>query len=181
MNPEKRRAVLIGVMMTMLLVAAIWNINWMMTQRRSAAHAAKDLAMCRELQSHIEMLRQKPAVASTEALASQELGQLITTAAKQAKLPNGPPRDVFPQAARGVGDSPYLVKPTLLTLRGVTLQQLSAFLYHLSGDSGLDVRDLRLRRPKSRETANAWNAEATVTYLIYKPRGKTPRNKRGNK
>jgi len=170
MNPEKRRAVLVGVMTSMLLVAAIWNVNWMMTQRRNAVYAARDLATCKELQEHIELLRDKPAVASTKALASQELGQLIAAAAKQAALPNGPPRDVFPQAARAANDSPYMIKPTSLTLRGVSLMQLADFLYHLTGDSGLNVRDIRLRSPRGRKAGGVWNAETTITYLIYKPR-----------
>ncbi len=169
MTPQKRRAILIGVMVAMIFAAAIWNVRWMMRRRRSANSAAGEHAACKEIKRQIELLRDRPAVASTEALASQELGEKIAQAARKARLSNGPPRDVFPQAGRPVGDTPYLIKPTLLTLREVSLQQLVAFLYHLTQDSGLNVRDLRIWIPHGREVKNVWSSEVTITYLIYKP------------
>ncbi len=177
MSQEKRQAILIGIMMAMLTIAAVWNVNWMMRQRRSAIYAANNLAACEALRDQIKSLRDKPAVASTEALASQELGKRLAAAAERSKLPGGPPKDVFPQSERSVEDSPYLIKPTLLTLRQVPLEKLATFLYYLSEDAGLKVRDLSLRSPRGEKAKDVWNAEATITYLIYKPSAKTPRER----
>jgi hypothetical protein len=68
-----------------------------------------------------------------------------------------------------VGDTPYLQKPTTLELQGVSLTQLASFLYHLTSEPGLVVRDLRIRSPRRDDVGSQWNAEATLTYLIYSP------------
>ena len=49
---------------------------------------------------------------------------------------------------------------------------MAAFLYHLSVDGGLSVRDLRLRSPHSDAAQDTWDAEVTVTVLVYAPAGK---------
>jgi len=50
-----------------------------------------------------------------------------------------------------------------------TLGQLAAFLFHLTDGSGLSVRDLRLSIPRAADASSLWDAEATLTYLIYAP------------
>ena len=169
MTSQKRLAILVGIMIAMLVVAATWSVGWMRDRRRDALATARDLADCRRLRDQIASLRTQPKVAATEAIAGQELGERIAEAARKADLPQGPPRDVFPEAAQPVGDSPYLVKPTRLTVRGATLPQLATFLYHLADDSGLEVRELRLSRPHGQDTGKTWHAAATVTDLIYEP------------
>lgn len=171
MTNIKRQVMLVGVMLAMLTVATAWSVQVMLADRAAANGAAADLAECRQLATSIEALRHKPRIAAAEDIGAVMLGQRITTASQQAQLPQQALDGIFPQSARRMGNSPYAQKPTTLVLRDVTLAQLVKFLYHLTeGESGLTVRDLRLRAPRG-ETAGAeqWDAEATITCLIYQP------------
>jgi hypothetical protein len=145
----------------------------MLGQRSRARTAADDLARCKALADAIRTLRDKPAVASAEAMGIQELGQRIEAACRRAGFQGPVLEGVYPQSARRVGDSPYLVKPTALALRGVTLPQVVAFLEHLTSGTGLSVRDVRLQTPHGDADHTVWDAEATVTYLMYAPVKKT--------
>lgn len=171
MTPQKRRAIMMGVMVVMLIIAAAWNINWLV-QRRSAAHAAAaDLAQCRRIVQDIAALRTQPAVASTDDTVVQEqaLAQRIRDASVQAQLSGPWLQGVDHRPARRVGDTPYLRKPAVIVMRGVSLRQLATLLYHLTDGSELNVSDLRLRTPPGDLVGGTWNAEATLTYLIYSP------------
>jgi hypothetical protein len=169
MNPRKRQAILVGVMLAMLSVGAVWNLNWMLEQRQDARRAAGDLVACEVLAEQMGQLRSKPAVASAKDMGVRELGSKIDAASARARLGRTALRGVDPRSARPVGDTPYLQKPTTLDLQQVTLPQLTSFLYHLTNEPGLVVRDLRLRSPRRRAEGKDWNAEATLTYLIYSP------------
>ena len=137
--------------------------------RAEAQAAGDDLAACRELAGAIEKLRDQPAIAAANAMGTQELGQRIEAAARQAEISPAALEGVFPQTARRVGDSLYLSKPTTLTLRGVALPPLATFLFNLTNESGLMVRDLRLHAPRDESGTGLWDAEATVTALVYAP------------
>jgi hypothetical protein len=169
MTPEKRQAVLAAVMIGLLALAAAWSASRMLRERDGARRAAGDLAECTRLAADIQALRARRRVAANEASGVQELHGRIEAASRRANLGGGALRGVIPQAARRVGASPYLLKPTELVLRGVTLEQVATFLFHVGGDSGLTVRDLRLQTPRSAPEQNLWDAEATVTYLVYAP------------
>jgi hypothetical protein len=169
MNPRKRQAILVGVMMAMLAIAAVWSLGRMFEQRRSARRAATDLAAVTAMAQRMKGLRDQPAVASAQDMGVRELGTRIDEASGKAGLPRNALRSVDPRSARPVGDTPYLQKPTTLELQGVSLTQLASFLYHLTSEPGLVVRDLRIRSPRRDDVGSQWNAEATLTYLIYSP------------
>jgi hypothetical protein len=168
-SEQKRRALLIGLLISMLAVAALWSWDAMASQRRLAEQAAADLGDCRRLAGDIAELRGKPAVARTEDVGVRALGDRIETSAAEAGLSGSWLEGVYPQSARREGDSPYMTKPTVLAVRAVTLGQLAAFLYHLTEDPALSVADLRLRSPHGETSRDQWDAEATVSYLIYSP------------
>jgi hypothetical protein len=169
MSPARRQAILAATMLLLLGLVAWWNVEWMLQQRQSARAGAQDLAECRRLAQEIKALRLKPAVAASQALGIQELGQRIQQAFEQAQLPPASLEGVYPQSLRRVGDSPYLHKPTALALRNASLAQFATFLHALTDNSGMSVRDLRLREPRSDATGKVWDAEATLVYLIYSP------------
>jgi hypothetical protein len=169
MTAPRRQGILVGLMLAMLAGLAAWNVEWMLGQRSSAQQAANDLAECEHLAAGIKLLRDKPAVASTEAMGVQELGKRLEAASGKAAIAQSSVRGVSPQNAHRVGDSPYLVKPTALALKGVSLSQVATFLYHLTSDAGLSVRDLRLRAGRADDAGGVWDAEVTLTYLIYSP------------
>jgi hypothetical protein len=159
-------------MLALLAGAAVRNVHWMAQQRRDATNAAANLIECREHGKAIESLRESPAVASTHTIANAELGERIESAAKIASLPNTP-RDVSPQAARPLGNLPYVVKPTILKVKGASLGQLAAFLHYLTDESVLTIRELTLRTPRGKQPEDVWDADVTVTHLTYVPAAAT--------
>ena len=77
---------------------------------------------------------------------------------------------IGPQPPRRLADSVYLEKPTQVSVRQLTLQQLITFLHDLSDDSSnLWVPSLRIRSSQVATVAGRWDAEMTVSYLIYSP------------
>ena len=174
MAGPRRQAIPIAVLVALLAGAALWNANWMLQQRDNARQAREDLAACQDVAKGIEALRDKPKLAATESLGIQRLGERIEAASRNAGLTPAMLEGVFPQTAQRLAESPYLQKPTTLMFRGVALPQLAGFLYHLNDKATkLAVRDLRLRTPRGESAGNAWDADVTVTYLIYAPPAKT--------
>lgn len=169
MMSNKRQLFFICVMAIMLVITALWNINWMIREKENAKRASEDLVECKKITRDIESLRKKPAVASTEVMAIQELGERIEAASQKAKFSGPLLEGVFPQSTRRIEDSSYLQKPTTLAFREIPLLQLATFLYHLTDGSQLVVKDLRLRCPHGKDTQDLWNAEVTLIYLIYSP------------
>jgi len=171
MDPLKRQLMLVGVMLVMVAIGALWSYRWMDEQREAAQYEANTLAECQHLAEQIEALRDKPTVASAASLDDHEILQKIAAASQQARIGDGVLAGTFPQPARSLGDTPYQIKPTSITLRGITLQQLTTLLHHLSEQSSFNIRNLRLRTPHGETTGNLWDADATITYLIYAPQG----------
>ena len=100
---------------------------------------------------------------------SQELGQQIDAAAKQAQLNLASLARVDPQPVQRVGNLPYVQKSTSLVFRKVELRSLSSFLYNLTNSPGMTVRQLRLRVPLGDVAPTLWDVDATITCLIYAP------------
>ncbi len=171
MSAERRQAVLVGALIVALTIAAVWTFDWMREQRAAAERSRAELALCSDLADALQSAADKPKVAESEAAGVQELGDRIETAMRRARLDPRALESVRPQAARPVEDSAYSRKPTGLTLRGVTLEQLVTFLRSLTDGTGLGVRQLRLRAPHGAADGDVWNAEATVTYLVYTAEG----------
>lgn len=179
MSGQSRPAILVGLMLALLFAFAWQSTTWMLNQQSSARYAREDLLECERLASTIESLRTQPAVAAVEDMGAQELGQRIEAASRLAQVGPGAIERVSPQAGRRVGDSPYLAKPTQIVLRGVTLSQATTLLFHLTDNTGLTVKDIRLRTPHGEAANQFWMAEATLTYLIYAPTTPARRDRRG--
>jgi hypothetical protein len=158
-----------GSVIVLAALAAINAAVWAAAQRTGASLAIADAQACERLVQTITTDRRERQVASSEKTGIQALGRHIQLAAQQADLPDTALQGIYPQSGRRMADSPYMVKPTVLSLRRVNLGQIAVFLYHLTAESGLRVRDLRLRSPRDESTEEVWHVEATVTYLIYAP------------
>ena len=168
-DDQKRQILLVSVMLGMLAIAAMWSLSRASEQASNAQYAMDDLTECQRLADSIAAFRSKPTIASAKVKEDYEMGARIDDASKKANLPPDSLQGLFPQSARRRGRSSYLEKPTSLALRDVSLPQLATFLHHLSDNTGLTVRDVRIRTPHGSESGNRWDAEATVTYLIYQP------------
>lgn len=167
MSADRRQAILVGLLVVVLAITTLWSLQWMLHQRTVAQRTRDELGMCRRLAEALRSIEHKPKVAESEAAGVQELGDRIETAMRRAGLDPRALESVRPQSARPVENSPYSRKPTGLTLRSVTLTQLVTFLHSLTDGTGLNVRELRLRAPHGAASDKLWNAEATVTYLVY--------------
>jgi len=171
MSQQTRQAMLLGVMLVLLIGVAGYSTRWMLTQRQTAQAAADDYAASQAIAKRIEATRQSPTVAADEARGRQALGRHINTASQKAGLSQtSVPKNISPEPAQRVSDTPYMRKPTRFPLRRVSVRQLVAFLYHVTDGSGLRVHELRLAEPRGGSPGDRWDAAVTLTYLIYEPR-----------
>lgn len=172
MNEVKRQTTLIVVMFAILLMAAGGLTKDMFAKAEAAHQAAADLSQFRQVAGQIETLRKQDAIAATDEDADQQdqaLAQRIDRAATVVGLTGEWRQEIQHKQARRVGDSPYLRKPAVLFTRGLTLAQITALLHELTYDSPLIVSELRLKTPRGEEAGNRWDADITLTYLIYSP------------
>ena len=174
MNPEKRQAVLVAVMLAMMIVGVAWSTLRMLDHRRAAADAAEDTASCVGLADQITQLRGQGAIATASDQADeqqQELAGAVNRAAQQANLDTQWQQGMRIEHKRAVriDDTPYMRKPALLIMKGLTLEQLTALLHHLTYDSAYTAEQIQLDAPSGEDTGNRWDADVTLTYLIYSP------------
>ena len=167
---NRRRIILIGVAACLLIAAIVWSCRRLANARRAALAAEENLAACRGMVAQIGRHNQRPAMASDhERLAAETTGR-IERAAKAARVDARSLVRITPEPARRVGDTAYKEKPTSVLLKGVTLKQLVGLMHRLSSDRrGLAARSIRIAAPRAEDTGATWNAELTLTYLIYDP------------
>jgi len=173
----QRQAALVGSMLVLLALAAGWSALRMADQRGVAEAGARSLAESRRVAERIEALRDQDAVASADrdsARQEENLAQRIDQAAQAVGLVGDWRRGIDHKPARRVGDSPYTRKPAVLLTRGLTLDQLGALTHELTYDSPLTVTELRLTTPSGEAQGNRWDADVTLTYLIYDPPTNAP-------
>ncbi len=155
----------------------------MASAQRAAQVAASDVIVCERLAANIESLKRRPELAGAQQLRLADLARLIETAAGEVGLPRGAVVRIVPEAGRRIGDgeSPYVEHPTSIQLADVSMAQLVETLHRLvSTTPALGVRSIRVTAPRSgsREfthDSSVWNAEVTVSYLVYTPRKETGR------
>jgi hypothetical protein len=161
---------LAALMLLLLVLGAGWATNRLFQQRQAAFSAAAALAEARALAGEIERFRGRSSVAAGQAIGEGEMGEQIEAAASAAGLTGGWLDLVDHRQAERIGQSPFLEKPTTLRIDRVNLRQLLHFLHRLTAGTGFTLRELRLASPyHAGDAADLWDAEATVTYLIYEP------------
>ncbi|MFZ5828652.1 MAG: hypothetical protein ACOY3P_01120 [Planctomycetota bacterium] len=137
--------------------------------RRSAATAKE----CQRLAGEIELLRKRPRLAGLAADSPRAITSRAEEALRLAELPVASLVRIEPQSPVRLGDSAYLLRPTRLELRRVTLEQAIRFAYHMAEEGqGASIRDLRLtalEEPGDPANQGLWNAEAVLTQLIFSP------------
>lgn len=141
----------------------------MAAQKHEAEQAAQDLGQCLELESSIQSARRQTTLASASEIDSQELARRIDVAARGAHLSPAALEGIIPQPRQRIGNLPYVEIPTTLVLRKVELRPLAGFLYDLTNAPGLSVRQLRLHPPRGDAASTLWDADVTITCLIYAP------------
>ena len=174
MRRPSRRTMLTLALIGALLATAGYSYDRMSAARARAAEAASDTAACRRLQRRIEALRQRPKLAESRALKHPQIAERVEAAAREARIGPGQTANLVrvDPAKRAVrlGNSVYTEKPVHVSLDRIKLEQLFAFMRPLvSGAKGLSGRRIALTAPRGSERGRRWNAELTLTYLIYAP------------
>lgn len=119
----------------------------------------------------ISLLGQAPRRASDRERPNDELLSQVQEAMNRVRMRPDQWERSQPSPPRRLGNSPYRQVVTLLSLRRVSLQQVGALCHSLiSEDPSLNVSQLRLSAAP-RQQSSSWNAELTLTYLIYSPGG----------
>lgn len=156
-----------------LAVLAGWSYQVLASRRDVADVSRTNYRASRELSGKILQLRQQPSRAGLSARSSGELLRRIEQAAQSARIPQQSLSRIDPERARRVAETTYKQQSTQLELQGVSLEQLTTLLHALSsGEDAMQVSRLRFgapRRASSGATAESWDAEVTLTYLIYSP------------
>jgi hypothetical protein len=144
--------------------------------------AQSELDTATSLARQIVLLRQKPDRATMQSRSDQSLAQTIEASAVASGLAREQVARIEPHAPRRLGDSDYLEHATVVQLDNVTLSQLATTLAALrSGAAGpeqLRVSSLRISAPYQDDSPGGvepWNAELTLTYLVYSPKTTAPR------
>lgn len=172
MNEQQKPWVLAGLLILVLLVAAGWSTSRMFDQRATARAAAADLAECRRIAANIASLRKQDSVAQADGDADaqeRDIAQRISDAAQKAGLAGEWNQGITHTRAVQVGETPYKRKPAELVTRGLTLAQLTALMHELTYDSPLTVSELRLNTPRGEDPGDRWDADITLSFLIYAP------------
>ena len=158
------------ILYAVLIGTALWAYSTWSASQSEIDDAQNAIQECRQLASKITKLRGKPLRAASEAHSATELARVIEKSAQSAQLPATSLVQIDPQPARRIGTSPYSEQATHLEIRNVTLRQLIAFLRAIVEDqSGCEVAELRLRAPRDEPatTPETWQAEITLSHLIY--------------
>lgn len=177
MNPRKRQAILVGVMLVLLAITALWSWGRYAAARDRAAAARESTAAVEALAESIEGLRRQPTM-GVQALADTQLTAMLEASARAAGFdPESVILSIRPQPDRRVENTPYRQKTTELRLQRLTLRQLVRFLYDLSSrNPGLRVDGLQLSSPAGEGPAATWTVDPlTLSYLIYAPQGPADR------
>lgn len=153
-----------------LLIALAGSGQWFFTQRAKARIAMADSAACVRLADRIAALRTRPGMIQTQAIEQTDLVRRIETALRQAGiLPASLIRIAHPSPRR-IADTSYEERTAQISLHHVTLKQLISALYALStGKEKLTVKSCRLSAPRDPNDDTTWQAEVTISYLIYSP------------
>ena len=145
-------------------------------QRRNARSAQQtlqittaNLATMSANAQAIRRLSAAPRQASEHQLPHDQLVALVGQAMEKAALPSHLLSSVWPDPARRIPNQDYLEMNTRLQFDGVKLEQFVPFVHYLQ-ELDSSVRTSALRLLSGQNASDSWDAELTVSYLIYAPR-----------
>ncbi|MFN3193450.1 MAG: hypothetical protein ACE361_23260 [Aureliella sp.] len=165
------------LLVTSLLVIALAAYQYAQ-QRGAMSEAQANLDECEQVVEEIARLQKRPRLATSNLGSSQDTSQRIAAAIEAAGIPSKSLQSMSPSPEARLGVSDYRERTTRLDFRGVALAKLHAFESQLRKGSGLTVSELTISVPNRadlREVGGAskelefWNAQLTLTELIYSP------------
>ena len=159
-----------------LLFVAFCGLLWsglslQASYKRSNA-AQTNLQSCERLAAEILQKRKAPQQATDKERSEAALFELMQESLHNASLPTTALKRVDSRAPKRLTGSDYLQHQIEAELQAITMQQLIEFLLYLNEHAPeFEVSDLHLsvarKRSKTAETSELWEAEVTLTYLIY--------------
>lgn len=172
---QLRGHLLCGLAVTVALVG-VWQ---QYANARSEAVQSRERTMsCRQLASELMAMRDRPTFVASEICDVTALTGMIGGARIKAGLEENRIDLVDPRQAERLRDSPYLVRPVSIALRGLTLRQAATFIHSLSDpNQGMWVSQMRLsptRHEAAPAAAELWNTELLLTQLVFSPIVKIP-------
>ncbi len=168
-SPRNRLPMLLATLGMALLISAFWSVQWMNAQYAAARAASEDLILSQALAAAITDMRSQTAVISGRASESNDMGSRVDSAAGAAGIPASVIEGIYPQPAQRVGSLPFADQATSIALRKVELRPLATFLRQLANHPGATVRQIRLRAPNGDAPTLQWDADITLSTLIYAP------------
>jgi hypothetical protein len=167
---NRRKVILLGVLLALLIVTAAWSLSTMIESRDGAQAATLDLKECQRLAGRITLLGQQPTLASDRERQGAEINGPVEKAAQAAGIPADRLIRIVPEPAQRIGDGAYKEKPTRVFLKNVAPRSIATMVQKLTeGDGGLTLSSMRLTAPSRDATENLWTAELVFTYLVYEP------------
>lgn len=159
-----------STLLLLLVILAGWSYYHMESSKRAALRTARELADCVQRAGEIKSLDKGPKRAQSSELAHTDLTRRIEAAAGASQIDLHSLSRIDAMPPRRLAKLPYEERSTRVTLNNVTMQQLVNFLYRLSNNTqDLRVKDLKLHAPRGEEVGDQWQADATLSYLIYTP------------
>ena len=188
MSQPRRQALLVGVLLVLLALAALWSFGFYADAAAAAHHAAIETGRSADAARQIHALRRRPTLDGVHELDDAQLGALLADAAQQTGLtPGRVIRDVRRAGRDRVAEVYWRVRTTV-RLDGVTLEELIRFAHALVTENpGLSVESLNLTVASGGASGGAsrsgdesgggearWAAEPLeLSYLVYDPRPRT--------
>jgi type II secretory pathway pseudopilin PulG len=134
-----------------------------------AERASVQAQQVQDLAYEIRSLTDRPSVATTQSDEVQQLSGLIESSAAECGIDQQQIDRIDAQAMRRVGKSPYYRLPTRVNLLNVEMPLLVDLLEQLTQGDRIRIDDCRLFAPHGEVVGKHWNAEFTLSYLIYDP------------
>lgn len=171
---KRSSAWLLGGCFGLLLAAlALSALRYREAQDR-AERAAVQAHEVQGLTQQIRSLTDRPSVAMTQSDEVQQLSGLIESSAVACGIHQQQIDRIDAQDPRRIGKTPYYRLPTRVNLLHVEMPRLVDLLEKLTRGGRIRIDDCRLFAPHDEVVGRHWNAEFTLSYLIYDPQQDAP-------
>ena len=167
---KNRKYFIYALIIVTLLISVAWSYSFMAGREKAASGTRADLERCVQIINQLQILQQKPKLASDHERLSSETTGIIENAARSAGIAPGSILRITPQPQRRINDTAYKEKPTGVTLKGITLREFFAMASTLAVDeNSLDIKSVNITAPDINDTGDRWNVDLVLTYFIYDP------------
>ena len=174
-NNSSKNSLFTASLFVLLIGIAAWSFWYRGISYRRLENDQANLTACHEAAAKISKLRQQKQRALLQSKPSEELNRKVEEWAGTTGLDLKAVARIEPREPRRVGDTQYLEQVTELELSGVTLEKTLRFSQLAeSSEEGLKLTSMRLSLPHLKTDtppeSECWNAELSLTYLIYSPK-----------